>query len=497
MKAKLTVIKTVCAVLCAVLAAAFLVVGIVGANDVPKDPDDYAYKGTFTFYRALCPVTYKTDDGKYQMTLYYTYAEWDELAKDEQVEGFVFADGSLDNIEVTDNKDELWSASDMELIGTYTFTRVLGEKDLDFDEDGELADNADCTECDNGKLRTCPVEFEAEGGEYTLIKNYTNEEWKNLPKEAVVEGEVYEVKESGAILTFDHAVTLDELVAAAKDAKAVGEEKTFQIALALALLAIGVGVMAFWGKHFTAYEQIWFISIMLLSALVSIFFPEEDMNGFSGILIMALYLADIFFNMLCELLISKQSKWNFIVSLFVEITEIVTCLVIASRFATMAVTLFFWIPIDIASFINWNLHPDRREEDITKVRKLSGWAAAAIIAGIVLWTALVGAFISQLDVATDLFGGNVMFKNIVAYLDACATAVGIANGLFIFFRFREQWIAWYICAAIESAINIMSGQFVLLVLKLGYFTNSTYGYIKWTKYIKEHKSEKTDRREFF
>ena len=85
-----------------------------------------------------------------------------------------------------------------------------------------------------------------------------------------------------------------------------------------------------------------------------------------------------------------------------------------------------------------------------------------------------------------MFANNVMLKNIVCYLDACASAVGIANGLFILFRYREQWIAWYICALLETIINVISGQYVLLVLKAGYFTNTTYGYIKWTKYIRSH-----------
>ena len=60
------------------------------------------------------------------------------------------------------------------------------------------------------------------------------------------------------------------------------------------------------------------------------------------------------------------------------------------------------------------------------------------------------------------------------------------NGIFILFRFREQWIAWITSSIIEGVINVLSGQMVLLVLKVGYLTNSTYGYIKWTKYIKEH-----------
>ena len=35
-------------------------------------------------------------------------------------------------------------------------------------------------------------------------------------------------------------------------------------------------------------------------------------------------------------------------------------------------------------------------------------------------------------------------------------------------------------------MNILAGQYVLLVLKLGYFTNTTYGYIKWSRYIRSH-----------
>ena len=250
-------------------------------------------------------------------------------------------------------------------------------------------------------------------------------------------------------------------------------------------------------NYFTTYEKIWFFSILILSVIFAFVFPEEDTNGIKGSIIMILYLLDIFTNILCELLISKQSKWNFIVSVFVELTEIVTLIVLASRFATMATTLFFWLPIDIISFINWHKHPDKQEDDLTKVRKLSGWAEVLVILGIVVWTVGVGYLLTTLDVETDLFGGNELIETIVCYLDACVSAVGIANGVFILLRLREQWIAWYIDAILEGVINVLSGQWVLLVLKFGYLTNTTYGYIKWTKYIKEHKEEaKADNKLF-
>lgn len=257
------------------------------------------------------------------------------------------------------------------------------------------------------------------------------------------------------------------------------------IGLALIILTISILLITFLSRSFSTYEKIWFISIMFLATFVSILYPEEDANGVKGAIIMLLYLLDTFLNILCELLISKQSRYNFIVSLFVEFTEIAICVVLMYRFATMAATLFFWIPIDIVSFINWSKHKDEKQDELTVVRKLKGYQELLIILGIFIWTIVVGYFISGLNIYTDFIVDKDLMK-IIIYFDACASAVGIVNGIFILFRLEEQWIAWYLCSILESIINVLSGQYVLLVLKLGYLTNTTYGYIKWNKYIKEH-----------
>lgn len=255
------------------------------------------------------------------------------------------------------------------------------------------------------------------------------------------------------------------------------------IAVACIIFSLAILVVLFFSKFFTTYEKIWFITIMLLSAIVSVIFPEEDANSVKGIIIMLLYLLDTFLNILCELLISKQSRINFLVSVLVEFTEIAICLVLMYRFATMATTLFFWLPIDIISFVNWSKHKDEEKEELTVVRKLKGYQELLVVLAIVLWTIIVGYIFSGLNIMTD-FIKNKSLETLIIYLDACCSAVGVANGLFIFFRLEEQWIAWYICAILESIINVLSGQYVLLVLKLGYFTNTTYGYIKWNRYIK-------------
>ena len=324
-------------------------------------------------------------------------------------------------------------------------------------------------------------------GDNQIIKRYSYEEYENLDIDEI-DGYVY-IADDGMRLCFDHIDPSDKEIADTyRQIRSAQLMPVFNLANALIILFISLLIVMLYSKFFTTYEKIWFLSIMVLATIVAVLFPEESANGVSGIVIMLLYLMDTFLNILCELLISKQSRYNFLVSVLVEITEIVICLVLMYRFATMAVTLFFWLPIDILSFINWSRHKDKEEDELTVVRRLKGYQEVLVILVIIIWTVVVGYFISGLDIKT-VFIQSRSLQSAIAYIDACASAVGIANGLFIFFRLSEQWIAWYICAILESIINILSGQYVLLVLKLGYFTNTTYGFIKWNRYIRTHKTD--------
>lgn len=369
------------------------------------------------------------------------------------------------------------------VIGTVKLNQDLGQVHfsgtIEMERDFSLEDyDENCTMCD--------VTYVA--GQQVLVVSYPYEQYVELDTDSII-GYQYE-NEEGIVVVLDHAnATKQEVTTVYQQIRANEMIPLFNLANALIILAIAFGVVIFFAKVFTTYEKCWFMSIMILATIVAVMFPEESANGVNGIVIMLLYLLDTFLNILCELLISKQSRYNFLVSVAVEITEIVICLVLMYRFATMVTTLFFWLPIDIISFINWSKHKDQKEDELTVVRRLKGYQEVLVILAIVVWTMVVGYFLSGLDIQSD-FIQNRSMEVAIAYIDACASAVGVANGLFILFRFREQWIAWYICAILESAINIISGQYVLLVLKFGYITNTTYGYIKWSKYIKSHKEEK-------
>ena len=353
---------------------------------------------------------------------------------------------------------------EIEYIGTVNMVRDVEEEDYD----------SDSTVCD--------VIYR--NGDKKIVVSYPYEEYEKLVETSIT---AYEYKtENGTRLYFDHNdVSNNQIQYTYQQVMAENSMAIFNLGTSTFILALSLAIMMLFSKQFTTYEKSWFMIIMVLATIFSVAFPEENANGVNGIIIMLLYLLDTFLNILCELLISKQSRYNFLVSVFVEIVEIITCIVLMYRFATMAVTLFFWLPIDIMSYINWSKHKDVDENELTAVRKLKGYQEALVIIGIIVWTIVIGYFISGLDIATDFYN-NKTLETAIIYIDACASAVGIANGLFIFFRLREQWIAWYICSFLEAIINIISGQYVLLILKIGYFTNTTYGYIKWSQYIKEH-----------
>ncbi len=359
---------------------------------------------------------------------------------------------------------------DTQYVGTVEMTR--DESEEDYDEDSTV----------------CDVTYR--NGDGYLVKSYSYEDYENLEENTITAYE-YET-ENHTTLYFDHEnPTETEISAKYQEMTVNSTMSTFNLGTSLLILSFSVAIILVFSKAFTTYEKSWFVSIMVLATIAAVLFPEESANGVNGIVIMLLYLLDTFLNILCELLISKQSRYNFLVSVLVEITEIGTCLVLMYRFATIATTLFFWLPIDILSYINWSKHKDDDSDELTAVRRLKGYQEVLVIVAIIVWTIVVGYFLSGLDIQTDFLNGNKELETIITYIDACASAVGVANGLFIFFRLREQWIAWYICAFLEAIINILSGQYVLLVLKLGYFTNTTYGYIQWSRYIKSHKEEKT------
>lgn len=231
-------------------------------------------------------------------------------------------------------------------------------------------------------------------------------------------------------------------------------------------------------NYFTTYEKIWYLTTITAMGLLIVFCFDSVLEIEDGsrfyILLAICSIVDIVSSITCELLISKQSRWNFIVSLVLVQTAEFFIFLINGQMAMAVVSLLFWGIVSTISFINWTKHKDDKEKILTKVRKFTIKQNFIIAAGIIVFTIVGGLLLS-------LVPGEEQ-----QYLDAGLTAFAMTNGLLILYRYREQWVVWFLYNICEGVLWIVSGQYIMLIKTVAILVNSTYGIIKWTRYIKTH-----------
>ena len=136
--------------------------------------------------------------------------------------------------------------------------------------------------------------------------------------------------------------------------------------------------------------------------------------------------------------------------------------------------MLFWMTIDVISFIRWNKHPDTKDENLTKVKSLKPWQSILCVVAIVVFGVVVGRLLQFVPGASD------------TYLDAFASAVGMANGILLLLRYSEQWYAWLITTVIYLFMDISAGAYILLIGEVAMLVNTIYGIVKWHLYVKKN-----------
>lgn len=227
-------------------------------------------------------------------------------------------------------------------------------------------------------------------------------------------------------------------------------------------------------RSFTPYQITYLSAVFLMTAAFIIFLPDYMLEDTDNTLVVVCSVIATLANPICELLISKQSKMNFAVDIFlIEIPELVICL--AMGWYTIAiVTMAFWIPIDIVSYLRWTRHPDRQEEELTVVKRLTWKQDVLVVLAILAFGFGVGYLISMIPGAAD------------SYLDALAAAFGMANGILLLMRYNEQWYAWFITLILYAVLYITSGTYIMMITVVAMLVNTCYGFVKWVLYIKRH-----------
>ena len=228
-------------------------------------------------------------------------------------------------------------------------------------------------------------------------------------------------------------------------------------------------------KSFNKFELIWLASVVVLLAVAMIFLPDLMFDDSTNTLIVVCSVVSIVANPICELMISKQSRYNFLFSIaFIEITEMIIYLSL-NLYSCALVSLLFWVPIDLVSFFRWKKNTDEEDDDITKVKKLNWWQDVLIVIAIAVFSFVVGYLLSLIPECED------------SYLDAFVSALGMANGILLLLRYSEQWYAWFAYLIFDAVLWIISGHYIMLITVVAMMINTVYGFIKWVKYVKRKK----------
>lgn len=227
-------------------------------------------------------------------------------------------------------------------------------------------------------------------------------------------------------------------------------------------------------KSFTPYQITYLAVVFALTIGFTVFMPDMMLDDMSKTFVVVCSVIAVLANPICEMLISKQSRLNFIVDIFlIEIPEFVLCLALG-WYSIAIITMIFWVPIDIVSYIKWKKNKDEEHDELTVVKRLTPLQDVLVIVAIAAFTLIVGSLIKLIPGASD------------SYLDALSAACGMANGILLLLRYSEQWYAWFTTLIFYAILYTVSGSYIMLITVAAMLVNTVYGYVKWYIYVKLH-----------
>lgn len=134
---------------------------------------------------------------------------------------------------------------------------------------------------------------------------------------------------------------------------------------------------------------------------------------------------------------------------------------------------FYYLPLNIISWIFWAKHRDEVKTEKTKARRLNWWQNAIVFA-------IVGAAAVVYHAILVKVGGNV------AWLDAFTVSIGIIATFLELKRYRDQYLLWIITDFVSVAMYIVHFDPVYLTKKSIYLIMAFVGWYNWHKLQKEN-----------
>ena len=222
-------------------------------------------------------------------------------------------------------------------------------------------------------------------------------------------------------------------------------------------------------KNWKAYELIWLGTFSAIAIALS-FIWQDNLFG----------LTVTITGILCVLLAAKGQILTYVFGTY----NVIGYAILSwsnGLFGEVGLNILFFLPMNIIGFIVWSKNTSN---GIVKMRGLKVkqmlWIAVANIAIF----AVLG------------WGLSFIPSQNTPYIDSITTVLSITATLLMTWRFKEQWMVWIVLnvfTIIMWSYRLANGSpdgLMMIVMWSAYLANSVYGYITWTKGVKENASKK-------
>lgn len=174
---------------------------------------------------------------------------------------------------------------------------------------------------------------------------------------------------------------------------------------------------------------------------------------------------------ICIFFCAKANVSNFIFGLVNTIVYAIY-LMYYKIYGTFYLEVLFYLPMNIASWINWARHRDQKLVIKTKTKRLN-------LKQNILSILFVGIVTTVTYIILKNVGGTV------AFLDALTVAIGIVATILELYRYAEQYVWWIITDIIAVIMYIVHFDTVYLTKKTIYLIMAIIGLRNWIKLNKE------------
>lgn len=196
----------------------------------------------------------------------------------------------------------------------------------------------------------------------------------------------------------------------------------------------------------------WFVIIGVLIQLITFYITNDTVlaliSGIAGVI---------------SVVLCSQKKLSFY---FWGILQLVTILIISYQTGLPGKVLEngFYLLTMLVGLLVWNKH---QEDNNTRTESMT-FADYAILA------IFLPLLIYGVSMLVSFFGSEQPI------LDALTTVIGIVAQIMLIFRFKEQWVLWFILDVLCVVLWAIDGNWCLMTQYIFWTINCIYGYFYWS-----------------